>query len=166
MDQLFRIHDKLTEWGKWLAVFMLVLIAASFSYEVAARYLFNAPTSWANAFVAYFLCAAIFLVVPEISRRNTHVVINLIYEWLSPRPRRMLELIVRFIAGAMCFFAAWFCAVETWQQFTGGIDTISALPIPKWIVSIFVPYGFISTGLYFFRQMRQPPAPAPEGFPV
>jgi C4-dicarboxylate transporter DctQ subunit len=162
VESLFRWHDRLTEAGKWVAVVMLVLIAASFSYEVLARYVFNAPTQWANAFVAYFLGAAIFLVVPELTRQNTHVTINLLYDALSPGPRRKLELAVKFVAGCMCLFATWFCAVETWDQYRGDIETISAWPIPKWWVSIFVPYGFLSAGLYFFRQLLETPAPQTE----
>ena len=62
----------------------------------------------------------------------------------------------------MCLFATWFCAVETWDQYRGDIETISAWPIPKWWVSIFVPYGFLSAGLYFFRQLLETPAPQTE----
>jgi TRAP-type C4-dicarboxylate transport system permease small subunit len=162
VETLFRWHDKLTEASKWLAVLLLVAIAFSFSYEVLARYVFNAPTQWANAFVAYFLGAAIFLVVPELTRANSHVTINLIYDALPPGPRRALEQFARVVAGCMCLFAAWFCGTETFDQFRGGIETISAWPIPKWWISIFVPYGFASAALYFFRQLREAPAPQTE----
>lgn len=55
------LHDRVTIAGFRAAAALLGLIAVSFCYEVALRYLFNAPTSWANALVSYLLCAAIFL---------------------------------------------------------------------------------------------------------
>jgi hypothetical protein len=47
-----------------------------------------------------------------------------------------------------------------------GIDTISAYPVPKWLVSIFIPYGMLSSGLYFLRDLvsdhtSASPEPAP-----
>ena len=38
-------------------------------------------------------------------------------------------------------------------QFIGGIETISYLPIPKWLVSGLIPYGLASAALYFLRQL-------------
>jgi TRAP-type C4-dicarboxylate transport system permease small subunit len=31
--------------------------------------------------------------------------------------------------------------------------TLSALPIPKWWVSIVIPYGMLSSALHFLRQL-------------
>ena len=164
MQTVRSIHDCLTLWGQWLAMALLAAIAFSFSYEVAARYVFNAPTSWANAFVSYFLCAAIFLIVPEITRRNSHIVITLIRDMMPSRALRAHETAVRIVGAVMCLFAAWFCGMETWQQYLDGIDTISALPVPKWMVTIFIPYGLVSSGLYFLRHAFEPAPEAPETF--
>ena len=163
LARVFRIHDLITDAGRALAILCICLICLSFVYEVTARYLFNAPTSWANAFVAYFLCASIFLVVPELTRRNAHVVITILREALPTLGQRRLDLVLRVIAGGMCLFAAWFCAAETLKQFERGVETISAWPVPKWWVSMFVPYGFLGAGIYFLRQtMGEAPA-APDG---
>jgi TRAP-type C4-dicarboxylate transport system permease small subunit len=163
LTTLFRIHDAITDAGRMLAMLLIGCIALAFSYEVTARYLFNAPTSWANAFVAYFLCASIFLITPELTRRNAHVVINMLRDALKPAGQRRLDVAVRLVAGGMCLFAAWFCFGETIKQYTRGIETISAWPVPKWMVSVFVPYGFFSAGLYFLRQIAEDAPPPPEG---
>lgn len=56
--------------------------------------------------------------------------------------------------------ATWISANETLRQFNQGITTISAYPIPKWWVSIFIPYGMLSAALYFLRDLwdREPGA--------
>lgn len=146
-------HDALTSASFACAAAVLAAIAMSFCYEVAARYFFAAPTSWANAFVSYLLCAAIFLAVPELTRRRAHVSINLLLDRLSPKKAIVLNRIIR-VAGAMaCLMATWISANATLDQFKLGVDTISAYPVPKWTVSIFIPYGMLSSGLYFLRDL-------------
>ena len=89
MKQTWRVlllHDAVTRISFAASAMILALIAISFSYEVAARYFFGAPTSWANAFVAYLLCAAIFLAVPEFTRRRAHVAVNLLLALFSAPP--------------------------------------------------------------------------------
>ncbi len=146
-------HDVLTSASFAAAAAVLAAIAISFCYEVAARYFFGAPTSWANAFVSYFLCAAIFLSIPELTRRRAHVAINLLTDRLSPHGALMLNRIIRAAGAAACLLAAWFTGNATLDQFGLGVDTISAYPVPKWLVSIFIPYGMLSSGLYFLRDL-------------
>ena len=157
MARLFKVHDSITIAGNYLAMALLLGICAAFSYEVAARYLFNAPTAWANAIVSYFLCAAIFLSVPNLTRLNEHVTINILLEALPERLRKGFDLSLRFVAGCICLFSAWFCASESFSQYLGGIETILEWPVPKWMVSGFIPYGLLSSGIYFFRHLRERP---------
>lgn len=164
MRALFRAHDAVTIAGNYLAIALLVLICACFSFEVTARYVFNAPTTWANSMVSYFLCATIFLSVPNLTRLNEHVTINILMDALPERLRAGFDISLRAVAAFMCFFAAWFCASESFNQYLGEIETILEWPVPKWMVSGFIPYGFLSSGLYFLRQMWNPPArPQSEG---
>ena len=157
MRPLYKLHDAVTIAGNYLAMAALFVICLSFCYEVVARYIFNAPTLWANALVAYLLCIAIFLAAPNLTRVNEHVTINLLRDALPPGVRAVFGQVLRLVACAMCFFAAWFCAVETLNQYTGGIGTILEWEVPKWMISIFIPYGFLSAGLYFLRHVFDPP---------
>jgi TRAP-type C4-dicarboxylate transport system permease small subunit len=151
--RLADLHDGLTTASFAAAACVLGGIAFAFCYEVAARYLFAAPTSWANAFVSYMLCAAIFLAVPELTRRRAHVSITILLDRLSPPQALILGRLIRFSGAAACLLAAWFTANATLDQINAGIETISAYPVPKWWVSIFIPYGMMSAGLYFLRDL-------------
>jgi TRAP-type C4-dicarboxylate transport system permease small subunit len=136
-----------------VAAAALGAIAFSFCYEVAARYFFDRPTSWANAFVSYLLCASIFLAVPELTRQRAHIAINLLLERLQPARARLLLRLIRIAGAAACLLATWISGNATLDQFQNGIDTISTYPVPKWLVSIFIPYGMLSAGLYFVRDL-------------
>ena len=52
----------------------------------------------------------------------------------------------------ICLICAWITGAETWRQYVRGVETITAVPILKWWVSIFIPYGLLGCGLYFLRQ--------------
>jgi TRAP-type C4-dicarboxylate transport system permease small subunit len=151
--KLAGLHDALTSASFAGAAAVLAAIAFSFCYEVAARYFFAAPTSWANAFVSYLLCAAIFLAVPELTRRHAHVAINLLLDRLSPKRAALLNRVIRAASAMACLLATWISANATLEQINLGIDTISSYPIPKWMVSIFIPYGMLSSSLYFLRDL-------------
>ena len=151
--KLADLHDAVTSASFVGAAAVLAAIAFSFCYEVTARYFFGAPTSWANAFVSYLLCAAIFLAVPELTRRRAHVAINLLLDRLPSKSAVVLNRVIRACGAAACLLATWITANATFDQINLGIDTISTYPIPKWWVSIFIPYGMLSSGLYFLRDL-------------
>ena len=151
--RLADLHDAITAASFAGSAIVLAAIALSFCYEVVARYFFAAPTSWANAFVSYFLCAAIFLAVPELTRRRSHVAINLLLDRLPPSRALALNRLIRAAGAVACLLATWIAANATIEQISLGIETISAYPVPKWWVSIFIPYGMLSAGLYFVRDL-------------
>jgi TRAP-type C4-dicarboxylate transport system permease small subunit len=160
---LGRAHDRLTRAGFAIAAALVAIIAASFCYEVVVRYFFNAPTAWTYDLGSYLLCAVIFLSMPELTRRNAHVSVTIVPERLSPRQAHVLRIGVGIVAAAACLTATWIAANETWRQYLQGVSTISSFSIPKWWVSVLIPYGMLSSAIYFLRRLGRPPS---EDLPV
>ena len=153
LARLLRLHDRLTEAGFAAAAALIGAIVTAFCYEVAARYFFGAPTTWLHDFASYSLAAVIFLSVPAMSRRRMHIAITYLTDGLPERLRKVLAGAVLAAAAAACLAAAGIGAAESWRQYVRGVETISANPIPKWWVSVFIPYGFASSALYFLRNL-------------
>lgn len=153
MRLLADVHDAITRVSFQVAVACLGVVAVAFCYEVVARYAFNAPTVWANPIVSYLLCALIFLALPEMTRTAQHININILVDAVSPATSSAMRSLVRLIGCAACLLGAWITGVETRDQIVSGVQTISFLPVPKWWVSVFIPYGLLSAGLYFLRQL-------------
>lgn len=148
---LAAIHDGLSRFGFALAACVLAFISAAYCYEVASRYFFGAPTIWASPLVSYGLCLTIFLALPDLTRRGLHVSID-IHESLPPNFVAKLFRVTSFIAGVACLAGGWITAEQAWSEFNFGVWTNTYVPIPKWWLFIFIPYGFLSGGLYFLRQ--------------
>lgn len=146
-----RLHDHITRFGFYLGGATLCGIVLCFWIEVVARYFFNAPTLWSSSLVAYFLCIAVSLSMPELARTNGHIAINVLPERLSPLMRQRYDRMIALVAGGVCIVTAWIIVKETLRQFDGGTTTALGLNIPKYWVSSFICYGFINTALHFLR---------------
>ena len=98
------------------------------------------------------LCPMIFLAIPAMTQQRAHIAVAYLVEGLSGASRHRAGLAVAVVAMLVCLLAAWITGAETWRQYARGVETISANPISKWWVSIFIPYGLLSSALYFMRQ--------------
>jgi TRAP-type C4-dicarboxylate transport system permease small subunit len=150
--RLANLHDRLSSLSFAAAMCALSVIAASFCYEVGARYFFNAPTIWANPFASYALCASIFLAMPELTRTSSHIALNFLEDALAPASARRLRRSLLVLSAAACGLAAWITAQAAWNDYAVGIVTNTYYPIPKWWLSAVIPYGMASSAVYFLRQ--------------
>ncbi|WP_159588434.1 TRAP transporter small permease [Hydrogenophaga sp. BPS33] len=150
---LLRVHDAVTAAGATIAAACLAVIVATYCIEVVSRYFFNAPTTWAGSAVAYLLCASIFLMLPELTRQRAHIFISVLPDLLSQRAATRLIKAGYGVAFFACVLGAWFCADASFMQFNNGIETLNEWRVPKWAVSSFLPYGLLSSGLYFLRHV-------------
>jgi TRAP-type C4-dicarboxylate transport system permease small subunit len=152
LRRLASIQDKISRTGFILATCILAFISVAYCYEVVSRYFFNAPTIWASPLVSYALCLTIFLSLPDLARRGLQISIDLHEEWASPAVIRALLRLTRLVAGISCLTAAWITGRQTWSEYALGVWTNTYMPIPKWWLFIFIPYGLLSAGFYFLRQ--------------
>jgi TRAP-type C4-dicarboxylate transport system permease small subunit len=157
-NHLGPLHDRITAIGFAGAAFSVGLIVVSFWYEVVARYFLAAPTVWAYALASYALCPMIFLAMPEMTRRGAHIAIEYLLDDLPPKHRKALAWSITLVTALVCLMGAWITGAESWRQYAQGIETVLAWAVPKWWVSIFVPYGLLSSAIYFFRNLFEGPS--------
>lgn len=79
-------------------------------FEIFMRYVLNAPTLWAHE-TTIFLCAIAFIYGGlYCASHNRHIRVVLIYDAVSPRVRRALDVVISLV----CFFSASFFAYAAW----------------------------------------------------
>jgi TRAP-type mannitol/chloroaromatic compound transport system permease small subunit len=113
-----RVIDKFTDTtGVWVAWLNVPLVLAV-SYEVIARYLFNAPTIWSFD-VTYMLYGTIFMLGAAYAlHKGAHIRTDFFYENWSPRTKGMVDSIsylVFFFPSLILFLAA--SGNEAWYAF-------------------------------------------------
>lgn len=135
------IVDAISRRSGEAASFLLIVAIIAITYEVIARYLFNAPTIWANELTVYLLGILYMIGGAYTLYLKGHVSIDILYVRFSPRTRAISDLLT-----SLCFFL--FCGVLLWQ----GIEYASASVIggetsgtpwnpPIYFLKIAIPLG-------------------------
>ena len=129
---LRRILDQLYLIGGGLGALMIVLICALMIWQSIARE-FGVSTGAVNDIVSWLCAAAGFFTMAHAFKHGDFVRVTLLLEAVSPKVRRVLEIVSLGIAVvAVAYLAWWACrfTFESWQfhELAQGL-----LPIPIWI---------------------------------
>lgn len=152
MDRLGRWHDTSSRLLFIVAGLALCAATGLYLFEVAARYLFDAPTTWSGEAVQYSLAILIFGALPEVTRRSAHVAIDIVPSSLPKRLSGRLERFNCFIGAGACAVAAAIAGNEALRQFDRGLLTNAAHPIPRWWITAVIALGLASAALHLLRQ--------------
>jgi C4-dicarboxylate transporter, DctQ subunit len=144
--------DWLIETSAVLATIGLGAIVIMYSIEIFSRYFLNAPTTWANDFIVFTLCASIFLMMPEITRSGGHVAVTLFTDLLPEAARNTARRLLVFTGFGVCAFAAWISLEANLNQYINDLQTVTTIQAPKWMITMFVTYGLAVSALEFLRQ--------------
>lgn len=157
-----RILDGLIEGSAIAGTVGLAAIVVMYSVEIFSRYFLNAPTTWANDFIVFTLCAAIFLMMPEITRSGGHVAVTLLTDMLPAGARNSARRILAFTGSLVCFFATYISLQSNITQYVNDLQTVTTITAPKWAITGFITYGLFVSALEFLRQSisAEPPASA------
>lgn len=114
VDRVVRAIDAVSTAAGWLAGWLIVPITVAVSYEVIARYAFNAPTRWSYE-AGYMLYGAQFMLAAAYTLlKGGHIRTDVFYERWSAKTRATIDFVcylLFFFPGMLCILYAG--AVET-----------------------------------------------------
>jgi TRAP-type mannitol/chloroaromatic compound transport system permease small subunit len=117
--RIVRVIDRFTDTtGSWVAWLSVPLVLAV-SYEVIARYFFNAPTLWAFD-VTYMLYGALFMLGAAYAlHKGAHIRTDFLWEKWSVRTRGLIDAIAYvvffFPSLIVLFFVSFHETFYAWQ---------------------------------------------------
>ena len=150
-NRVARILDAVTKLSFNLGALALTVMLSLVVNEVVMRYFFNAPTTWSMDVNQWLFALATMLALPEVTRVNGNVAITVLIDRM-PENRRVLAIkIIALVSFAACMVACYIAGSETLRQFDRSIMTTWVKPIPKWWISICIPFSFLMSGLQFLR---------------
>lgn len=133
--------DKLNLSGAFLSGLCLLSIAILVTYEVVARYLFNAPTSWVLEISIYLCIASVFLAGGYVLQKNSHIFVDLVTNILPQRTKLQLSLITSVVAFIYCFVLFWKGGSVAIHSYANSEVSPTLLRMPTYI-----PRGLVSLG--------------------
>ncbi|MBT7955671.1 MAG: TRAP transporter small permease [Rhodospirillaceae bacterium] len=135
------LFDKVILFCAALAGILIMVVCAITFYEVVARYLFNAPTTWSIDISTYAMFWACFLGGAYTLREGGHVAVDVVVRGLDDTYRRSIS---RFVFGLVALFAglvAWRGGLACVDAYEVGEVTMSVLRFPLYVPMLAVPVG-------------------------
>jgi TRAP-type C4-dicarboxylate transport system permease small subunit len=119
----------------------IVGMGITVTYEIIARYLFNAPTTWAQEISIFFLLALALLGLAPTLAADEHIRIDLLTHKL-PRPvQRWLQIATLAAIAVYAAIAAVGGFEIVRQSLRFGRKSLTLLEVPVWIPQTLLPIG-------------------------
>ena len=143
LPALIRFADGATSFSGFLSALGLIGMTGIVCYEIFARYLFNAPTSWITEVATYVLVAVAFLGLAAAQRAGAHIQVELLLNSLKGRARVELLLVANWIDLFLVLFFAWQVAAFSTGEYINDTRDWGLLSTPQWIPQVPLTIGFI-----------------------
>jgi TRAP-type mannitol/chloroaromatic compound transport system permease small subunit len=170
INKLIASIDRLSAVLAYATMPLLGILVAVTTYEVVARYVFNAPTVW-GVDISNMVKGALFLLALAYTLRcNRHVRIDVLSHRMPPRVRRVVEsLFYLLVFLPVVGLLVWAASTKAWDAFMRDEKLFSTWQPIVWPFYFTVVIGLASLWLQAFAEMLRPlarrdaPASASDG---
>jgi TRAP-type C4-dicarboxylate transport system permease small subunit len=129
---------------EWLAMVLLVAATTLIMLEVFARGVLNIGLPWADELARYCGLGVIFLTVPLLLARDSHVKVDMFFNLLRGTPRRVVAVLNELLILAFCLLFLVSCY---WFMQRAGRFSTPALAIPNLVYYLPAMVGMALTTL-------------------
>lgn len=137
--------NAITEINRWLAILASLLVfvmVAAISYEVVARYFFDAPTVWALELSTLLLGPYFMLAGPYILHTAGHVNVDILHSKLSPRMAAIVDTCIYPVIGLICCVLIYQSIPVALNSIDSGETSFSSWNPAIWPVKTLIPVAF------------------------
>ncbi|MBW2018105.1 MAG: TRAP transporter small permease [Deltaproteobacteria bacterium] len=148
-----KILDRILATMAVMAGLLLLFLAFSIGYSIFARLVGIRSPLWTVQFNEYSLLWLCFLGSAWVLKRGKHVSMDIITSRLKPPAKKVFNILHGFMGVGVCSVLFWYSLVVTWNQFQRGVTDVKAVDVPKYLVLVVIPIGFLTLGLQFARNL-------------
>jgi TRAP-type C4-dicarboxylate transport system permease small subunit len=158
--RVLNIIDKSFEkFETYVLAYGIILMALNTIANVFGRNLFNQSLYFSEELNQFLIVLVTWVGLGYASRKGRHIRMSALYDQLSDPLKKALMIVMCLGTGAVMFVLAYYSF-----QYIDGLmmrGTVTpALGVPQWMTYIWVPIGFIITGIQYFltvvRNLRAP----------
>lgn len=136
---LLRLADRgLFKLISWVAQALLWSAAGTGFWQVLARFVFESPSAWSEAWTRAAIIWAVMLGAALAFRQGAMLSVDMLHNLLAPRRARLLEHLVLLIVAGFLLFLLWFGVEMGWR--------VRFQTMPSLVVSIAWVYLAIPVG--------------------
>ena len=139
---LFWLGTRISDIGLWAGAAALLAIVALNAVNIALRYFFRSPLSWAEEAMLYLMIFGVYAGAISVAWQQAHIRIDAILDFAPPGRRKFLEIVSTLVlAGVLVpVVLASFRVVNLLFEFDQRSD---ALQLPMWIAQSVVPVSLL-----------------------
>lgn len=153
---LRRIFKEIPKVLLWMGAMSVLLMAVLICYDVAMRYFFNAPKSWAIEIAQYLMLAVFFLPLAYVQQDRRHIKVELFVSHLPIRIRKILtEVVIPLLALAVNGAILWQVGRLAMKLLRRGTVSATSLRVPLFPISMILVIAFFAAIVVFLVQFRK-----------
>ncbi|WP_438316385.1 TRAP transporter small permease [Sporosarcina sp. FA9] len=121
-------------------------------YGVIMRYVFNEPKAWVEEVVRYVIIWGVFLGFAIALRHNQHIQVDIIYDKLSNRWKKVVDYFSTIVSILFCGTYTYFGLILVVNRFSSGMVSLD-VGIPMWIIYLILPISGLLFLLRFIERL-------------
>lgn len=141
MARILSVIDAISIWSGNLVSAINPIVVALVVYEIVRRFVFNAPTIWANEATVYLSALAYLLGGAYSHYYKAHVRVDILYAKCPPRTRALLDVVTFFFTFLYLGALIWIGSVYAWESIKVLEKTGSPWNPPVYPLKIAIPLG-------------------------
>ena len=147
-----RLQDRLEEWLCYVSAVAVAVMMLITTVEVIGRSLFYKSVPGSYEYVSLLFVYLIYLGLAYSQRRDAHIKISLVYDYLPRKARQVVQGV--FLLIVIVFFAVLTLtsADSTWSNYVLGDTVLGTIEIKTWWARAGVPVGCGLLALRFLSQ--------------
>lgn len=158
LKNIIAVYEKINT-GAAIGVGLLIIFTMlAVTADVVGRYFLGRPIGWVLEITEYCLLYIPFLGAAWLLKKNGHVRIDVVLRLFSEKKQNTINIFTSILGAATCFFAGYYGTAATIDHFKRGLIDTKILEMPKYIILIVIPFGFISLSIEFviiaFEQIK------------
>jgi|SRR5699024_1240456 len=146
-----RLFDLLIDFKAVLGRLLIVLMAILVFIDVITLQIFDFSLSWIFEVNEYLLLFITFLGATFVLRRNEHIKMDLILNLLNKKQTRVVELVNSLVGMIVSLIMTVTGFMTTMNLYEKNILTEAVLSIPRFLIVMIIPIGFLFLTIQFLR---------------
>ena len=159
LERLLGAVDSVSLWSGKAVALLLLPIAGVMTFEVIARYAFNAPTVWSTEVVVMFAGTLYIIGGAYTQQLRGHISVDTLFDYMSPRWQTITRVFLHF--PVFCLYVGvllWAGTEFAWDSMTENERSGSLWNPIIWPYKLVVPLGamliLLQGTVQFIRDVR------------
>jgi C4-dicarboxylate transporter, DctQ subunit len=146
-----KLYDAVVTGMAGVAAFLMAAMMVTICIDVVLRNLGFQSSAHFFTFTEYALLMVPCMGAPWLVREKGHIYVEILLMTLKPPARRRMTMAIGLACIATCLVLAWFGFSISLNDFLQNEKDVRSLDMPRWMVSVWIPLGFLLMAVEFAR---------------